>query len=80
MTADAHQHDAYERAAETLDWIASPRDNWDAEGAPGFSPALVAKARNLIDKLPWIPFIAPIGRETIQANNSVLQRRELVRP
>lgn len=63
MTAEAHQHDAFERAAESLDWIESMR-GWDTEGAPGFPPALAAEAGSLIEGLPRVPLITSTGRES----------------
>lgn len=66
LAAELNQQSALERAYETLSWIESLQDNWDEEDAPGFPAPLVAMARDIVEELPRVPFIAPTGCESIQ--------------
>ena len=53
-------------AHEALYRIGELPDNWTDNGAPAFSASFVAKARDLLAKLPHVPFIMPTASPSIQ--------------
>ena len=49
-----------------LDEISALKEDWNGNGAPAFSPALIKKARALVKALSIQPEIFPTALETIQ--------------
>lgn len=60
-----------------LEDIAKLEENWNGHGAKGFSAALIAKCRQILDTLSVQPAIYPTGRQTVHIQYELEDRSYL---